>query len=109
MRRQRSPTADPRSTLTRRACSLHDNGLGPDGARALAPALEKMVGLKKLKCATNAARQPIPAQTSPASSDPPAAGSSPKGPSRASTTTAVRRSKPLFQGDAGWSRSSLWL
>ena len=70
MRRRRSPAADPRSDLPRRARSLHSNNLGPAGARALAPALEKMVGLKKLKCAANAARQPTPAQISPAS-DPP--------------------------------------
>ena len=79
MRRQRLPTAYPRSILPRRARSLLDNELGPDGARALAPALEKMVGLKKLMCVANPARQP-PAQPSPASSDPPAAGSSTKGP-----------------------------
>ena len=48
MRCQRRPPADPRSTLPRRARSLYENRLGPDGARALAPALEKMVGLKEL-------------------------------------------------------------
>ena len=48
MRRQRRPAADPRSNLPRRARSLYHNDLGPDGARALTPALEKMVGLKKL-------------------------------------------------------------
>ena len=70
MRRKRHPTADPRSTLPRRARSLGRNGLGPDGARALAPALEKMVGLKKLKCVANLARQPTLAQPLPTSSDP---------------------------------------
>ena len=65
MRRQRRPAADPRSNLPRRARSLDNNGLGPDGARALAPALEKMVGLKELKCVANAARQPMLAQSSP--------------------------------------------
>ena len=66
VRRQRRQAADPRSNLPRRARSLGENGLGPDGARALAPALEKMVGLKKLECAANAARQPTPGQTFPA-------------------------------------------
>ena len=66
MRRQRRPAADPRSNLPRRARSLDNNGLGPDGARALAPALEKMVGLEKLRRGADAARHPILAQTSPA-------------------------------------------
>ena len=71
MRRQRRPTAEPRSTLPRRARRLGHNGLGPDGARALAPSLEKMVGLKWLECAASAARQPTPARTCPAFSNPP--------------------------------------
>ena len=71
MRCQRRPAADPRSYLPGRARSLFANNLGPDGARALAPALEKMADLEKLKCVANAAQQPSPAQTSPASSDPP--------------------------------------
>ena len=62
MRHQRRPAADLRSTLPRRARSLEDNNLGPDGARALAPALEKMVGLKELTCAANAPWQPALAQ-----------------------------------------------
>jgi hypothetical protein len=66
VRRQRRPAAEPRSNLPRCTRSLYGNGLGPEGARALAPALEKMVGLEKLMCAANAARRPTPAQTSPA-------------------------------------------
>ena len=66
MRRQRRPAAEPRSNLPRPACSLGNNYLGSDGARALAPALEKMVGLKTLRCAANTVRQPTPAQTFPA-------------------------------------------
>ena len=65
MRHQRRPQADPRSTL-RRARSLFGNKLGLDGARALASALEKLVGLKELRCAANAARKPTPAQPSAA-------------------------------------------
>ena len=59
-------TANPRSNLTRCARSLQDNGIGPGGARALAPALEKLAGLRTLKCATNAAQQPALALTDPA-------------------------------------------
>ena len=86
MRCLRRPAADPRSNLPRCARSLEGNEFEPDGARALAPALEKMVGLKELMCAPNAARQPIPAQTSPAPSDPPAAGST----SRTASAMALR-------------------
>ena len=67
MRPQRPPAADSRSTLPRRTRSLSWNYLGPDGARALAPALEKMVGLRTLRCVASAAQQPTPAQTLPAS------------------------------------------
>ena len=35
-------------TFPRCVCSLNDNEIGQDGARALAPVLEKMVGLKEL-------------------------------------------------------------
>ena len=66
VRRQRHPTVDPRPNVPCRARRLNDNRLGPDGARALAPALEKMVGLKELKCVPNAVLQPSLAQTSPA-------------------------------------------
>ena len=48
------------------AFGLAGNDLDPEGACALAPALEKMVRLKELKCAANAAHQPTPAHTSPA-------------------------------------------
>ena len=65
MRRQRRPAADSRSDLPRPGRSLYNNGLGPDGVRALAPALEKMVGLKELGCAANTARQPTLAQNLP--------------------------------------------
>jgi hypothetical protein len=46
-----------RSNLPRRARSLRNSDFGPDGARAFAPALEKMVGLKELGCILIAARQ----------------------------------------------------
>ena len=65
MRRQRRPKADARSNLPRHTRSLQHNDLGVDGARALAPALEKMVGLKTLQCAANAARPPTPRSNLP--------------------------------------------
>ena len=46
-----------------RTCSLACNHLGPDGARALAPAFENLVELEKLECAANLAPLPILAQT----------------------------------------------